>query len=565
MDRDSLARCQKLPEDFYAILITYKHSVKREYNVKVNGHDVTNYFNEANWLRIVCHDNSDCHINDIQIIIKHGNESELDIINFGDQEWEYNEVTKKTTGIGEQRYCFGDNWGIIMEKISESRILLSQLPTKEAAKIYLNGSGWKDWRKGEPKKNVHGNSLYAWESQLRDYQIYYSVFQDFVYGINNKTVRKSEVFFGGLYYKSLERAPIDTDYAGVQPLHIYLLQFQGLWKKKHSYFYENITEPLWISHRYHWIINGCLYGQDAEFNIFRSLCFVRYDYVTDPKLATWYFLNSMNLNHLIRIPIGILCLALQILLTIGIVMEVVDNWDIDEMFENSDTKSMIIIISIFTFSFISYTFVFTVIKFFQFYINMSKVFMISWWIIVFDFISNIIIGFLLCMVSWFYLLQSESIADVVLNSFAMTFILELDDLANLFESDEDKLIEDDWYNISTIRRIIRPIDSKFIQRDFKFEYAGYGKFRKRAVIIPFRTLCVSILLVTLSPLFIVFAAVFAVIKLSGFMYKEQHYEYELEDDEISKIQREYEKTAERKNSISKMRQAKRIKFDFPYE
>ena len=55
--------------------------------------------------------------------------------------------------------------------------------------------------------------------------------------------------------------------------------------------------------------------------------------------------------------------------------------------------------------------------------------------------SNVLIGTIICLVSFFYLLQSETITDVVLNSFALTFIIELDDMANLFESDENVLLE----------------------------------------------------------------------------------------------------------------------------
>lgn len=52
--------------------------------------------------------------------------------------------------------------------------------------------------------------------------------------------------------------------------------------------------------------------------------------------------------------------------------------------------------------------------------------------------SNLIFG------DHYVLLQSETMADVVLNSFALTFITELDDLANLFEADEDTFIWRIW-------------------------------------------------------------------------------------------------------------------------
>merc|ERR1719474_655014 len=43
----------------------------------------------------------------------------------------------------------------------------------------------------------------------------------------------------------------------------------------------------------------------------------------------------------------------------------------------------------------------------------------------------------------FFLLSSESYESVVLNSIALTFIMELDDIINIYESDEEVLIVDD--------------------------------------------------------------------------------------------------------------------------
>ena len=178
-----------------------------------------------------------------------------------------------------------------------------------------------------------------------------------------------------------------------------------------------------------------------------------------------------------------------------------DNWDLDEMFDND---GMIITISFLVFAFISYSYIFTVYKYRQFYQNMKYVAKISWIIQSLDFISNIIVGFIICLVSFAYLLQSESIGDVVLNSFALTFILELDDLANLFESDEDALIEADWSHLGDeMNRILSDWEVGSFKRNIKIE---------KLVII------IAIILVFLSPLFIL-AALFLVV--ADFIWKDE--------------------------------------------
>ena len=116
---------------------------------------------------------------------------------------------------------------------------------------------------------------------------------------------------------------------------------------------------------------------------------------------------------------------------------------------------------------------------------MAEIAEVSWIIKFLDFLSNIFIGFIICLVSFVYLLQSETIGDVVLNSFALTFILELDDLANLFESDEDALMNADW--------------SQFLSSD-RGDWE-IGSFR-RNIKIELRVLLMAIALVLLSPLFI---------------------------------------------------------------
>ena len=240
-------------------------------------------------------------------------------------------------------------------------------------------------------------------------------------------------------------------------------------------YYRNITYQTLLAERYWWLKEKCLYGQDNEYNIFRSLCFTE---------------TANDQSKVARLSIGILCLMLQAILTVGIVIEVIDNWDIDEMF---DSDYMIIAISFMVFAFISLTYENTVLKYREFYGNMVWIAKVLPWIKYFDFMSNIAIGFVICLVSFAYLLQSETIGDVVLNSFALTFILELDDLANVFDSDERVLITSDWYNLTEID-------------EEEFSDWCVGEFRRR-ITISWRVLLKSFGYCLLSPIFMIYALI----------------------------------------------------------
>ena len=203
------------------------------------------------------------------------------------------------------------------------------------------------------------------------------------------------------------------------------------WVRFGPEYHGNITYQLLLAERYWWLKEKCLYGQDNEFNIFRVLCFV-------PPGCKWQAKG---------LAIGILSVIIQIILTSGIIFEVYRGWDIDEMFDND---SMIITMSFVVFSFISFIFISTVSKYYQFYNNMAWIIKLSPILRFLDFISNIIIGLIICCVALAYLLQSETVGDVVLNSFALTFIIELDDMANIFDSDEPELIKSDFAHLEII-------------------------------------------------------------------------------------------------------------------
>ena len=209
-----------------------------------------------------------------------------------------------------------------------------------------------------------------------------------------------------------------------------------LWRFFFSHYHSADKRDIrWIVRR-NWIKYQCLHGQDDEFNIFRSLCFAPQSSVLE------------------RYQIGFVALTLQILLSIGIAVDTVQMWSnqyssFDDFagkikgFEYQFEETLIVIISIFTFIFILQRLQKTIESFKQFYSNMKEVCIIPNEIIALDFTSNIIVGTFMAIVTPFFLLQSEDIQTVVLNSFALTYFIELDDLANVYESDEAFLLQED--------------------------------------------------------------------------------------------------------------------------
>ncbi len=142
------------------------------------------------------------------------------------------------------------------------------------------------------------------------------------------------------------------------------------------------------------------------------------------------------------VALSIIVLTLQTLFTIAIVKDVVNNWNIDREFD--ETESFIFVMSIIVFALLSFLYATTAQSFYTFYKSISEICIIPWYILSMDFLSNILIGFVITLVSFFFLIESESLSDIVLNSFALAFIIELDDLANVFESDEAYLIDQDF-------------------------------------------------------------------------------------------------------------------------
>ena len=209
-----------------------------------------------------------------------------------------------------------------------------------------------------------------------------------------------------------------------------------------SFGFRTTNKGLLEAVRHNWIKYQCLQGQDDEFNIFRSLCFA----------------PPSNLDQ--RYHIGFVALCLQILLCIGITMDSVEQWS-DTSLENVwDTiisleyeieYMMIVAISMLTFVFILQRLRKTINSFKRFYRNIHEVCEVPKAIIALDFTSNVVVGTYMAMITPFFLLQSEDIQTVVLNSFALTIFIALDDLANVFESDEAHLLREDSYGMERLR------------------------------------------------------------------------------------------------------------------
>ena len=305
----------------------------------------------------------------------------------------------------------------------------------------------------------------------RNMQIYYNLYENRVYGLSNKTANLSLTHFGEK--KNFHKF-------NKQDLYFYNLEY-------FPYYFQNITQPFFMCSRYVFLRDIVLYGQDNEFNIFRSLVFLS-NIKEKRETQIWA-----------RLSIAILVVILQILLTWAIVKVVVTQWDLEEMF---DGDYMIIAISFCTFALLGYAYWFTISKFYKFYECLWYITKVSYITFTLDFISNILLGLVVVVSAFAYLLLSESISEVVLNSFALVFVIELDDIANLFESDEDFLLELDWDNcLLTKEQYEQEIDGmETYARDWN------GDIIKRDVDLKMtKVLWKVIVSVILSPTFMVWA------------------------------------------------------------
>ena len=181
---------------------------------------------------------------------------------------------------------------------------------------------------------------------------------------------------------------------------------------------ENITAQVQIMFRYIFLKDILLKQQDSEFNIYRS-------YYFDPRHD--------------KMAMALLATILQVVLTVAITIDVGLSFDDVTHQDNY----LIIASSILAFCFISYSTNGTAKLFRKFYHDINLAYDLPWFLVFCDYFSNVIIAMYICLLSLFFLLQSPSYTELVLNAFALTFLVEIDDMINIFDSDEEVVIIQD--------------------------------------------------------------------------------------------------------------------------
>eukprot|EP01084_Bolivina_argentea_P136030 239605_1 len=393
---------------------------------------------------------------------------------------------------------------------------------------FLNAYGRSNWEVPRNFKRDEKTGLLVYVDIKKMYEMdlqwFYLDEYKLPIGIKTNDFKESKLFFGApakIEKNKLQKYLRRRKYNDLLPKH-----------------YQNITEPLWIACRYKLISEKILYGQDNQFNIFRSFCFLPppeyHEGLLDNQIKQFGFFSEtliiksigkmLSDERVLRLSIGILCLILQVFLMIGIVMEVIYNWDVDFMFERTGSNLNIMIISFLAFAFILLIYYDTAQKFYQFYSNMEYVANVSWIIYILDYISNIVVGFVISWISLFFLLQSETITDVVLNSFALTFIIELDDMANLFEADENVLIENDWYHLC----------DAYVKTDYD------STIRARDIVIPYNIVLVSAALTIFSIPFGIILSFLYIIRISCVCCRKRNFKANRNVNERVKLTKSYD-------------------------
>eukprot|EP01084_Bolivina_argentea_P224985 380309_1 len=201
----------------------------------------------------------------------------------------------------------------------------------------------------------------------------------------------------------------------------------------------NVTFTFLKYMRKKWFTDMVFENENGEFNIFRSLCF---SVVIPDKQCNFDILGCGNIEKQMKLTLSFLVTILQSLLITSIIWDLSNSFQFKQIYKIYDVY--LLILSIVVFSVISYLTSTTIKNYIHFYRYIGYVCQVSWGIIILDFISNVIIGALVSGVSLFFLLSSETLTDAALNSFALTFILELDDIVNLFNKDINYLIKQDF-------------------------------------------------------------------------------------------------------------------------
>ena len=189
----------------------------------------------------------------------------------------------------------------------------------------------------------------------------------------------------------------------------------------------DITHQVHILWRYEILKNIILAGQDSEFNIYKT-------YIIDPSPQKLVF--------------SVVSVTLQLVFTAAIIYDVTLMYEETSLAELCGTgelyANIVLVMSIMVFIFLSISTNRTTAQFRAFYEHLGVVYRVPWFLVICDFMSNVVVSIVVTFISFFFLLTSESCTDLVLNAFALTFVNELDDaIAVSFDSDEDFLLAAD--------------------------------------------------------------------------------------------------------------------------
>eukprot|EP01083_Nonionella_stella_P107674 312133_1 len=323
----------------------------------------------------------------------------------------------------------------------------------------------------------------------RNMQVYYNSYKNMVYGVNNDTVNVSATHCG--FGKA---APINECQKYVDGFVYY------------PYYFENITQKYYMFCRYHFVMDFVLRGMEEEFNVFKTLLFLSAN-----REEKYQQLWS-------RLALSILVLLLQGLMLWAMAEDVIERFDLEEMFTMN--HPVIMTLSFAIFAFLSYRYCFTIIKMNKFYTNIHYVCDVDVIIPLMDYISNVVIYGVVVFFSFSFLLLSHTIQDAVFGAFALTFITELDDMANIFDADEDFLLEYDWQNCvnDASPGAERPWDEHEEHMDRDWDPV----LLKRKINLNIPTMILKVVVsVLLSPLFYIVAFVKLFEGLYYGMYKER--------------------------------------------
>eukprot|EP01083_Nonionella_stella_P032862 89941_1 len=236
----------------------------------------------------------------------------------------------------------------------------------------------------------------------------------------------------------------------------------------------DITDALWVMFRQYFILNVLLHGQEEEFNIFRSYYFTSGTDEKDRCSASLLCAVCQSLYDASdaqkKLSLSLLSMLLQVALTVAIVYQVIVDWHFDILFD--DRETIILICAILIFVYLAFTTDSTIRKCTAFYENINVICVIPWYFVIGDFIVNVLVPIAICCVSFFFLLQSETLGDLVLNSFALTFVYQLDDDINVFENDEDHLLREDINLFLKQKRAGDPCDESDGKIQAKDGYTG---------------------------------------------------------------------------------------------